>query len=512
MFEFFKKHKHKISKSMGSDNFLEESFLTGDFNIDIRTIKELFDNNDTLIIRNFENSLGKTKRFCIMYINGMVNNTIINENVIRPVQSMEITKGRHDIIDVLINKILRINDAEKTSKMSKIVEAVVSGDTVLFAEDSDQAIVLNTKGYVLRAVVEPESEKILRGPREGFTEGLLINLSMLMRRIATQDLKMKFRFFGERTKTKACICYIDGLVSQKILDELNKRLDKFSLDGALDTNYIAEIIKDSPLSPFKTIGNTERPDIVAAKLLEGRIAIFLNGTPAILTLPYLFIENFQSNEDYFVNYYYATISRIVRIVGYIITVALPAFYVAVVAYHPEMLPTPLLISIARARADVPFTTVVETFLMLFVFITLAETGIRMPVGIGNALSIVGALVIGQAAVDAKIFSAPVIIIVAFTGVTALINPRLNASILVFRILLLLLASMLGLFGMMCGAVGILIHLFNIRSFGVPFMSAISFTDFQKSKDIMIRAPWWKMILRPDFAKDKTRMKTGGNQQ
>lgn len=488
----------------------EGLILSGDFDVDISTIKELFSNNDALNVRQFKSNSGNPVKFCILNIDGMVNHETINQHIIRPVHSTEIEKGQKNIVDFLINSVLTINDVIKTPDINKITEAIVVGDTILLTEGSKDAILLNTKGFILRAVVEPDSEKILRGPREGFTEGLLVNLSMLQRRIASQDLKMKFRYFGERTKTKACICYIEGIVNQRILDELNRRLDKFNMDGALDTNYLTEIIKDAPYSPMKTIGNTERPDIVAAKLLEGRIAIFLNGSPVVLMLPYLFIENFQSNEDYYVNYYYSCLSRMVRIIAYIITLTVPSLYIAIVGYHQEMLPTPLLISLSTAREAVPFTSIMETFMMVFVFMILSETGIRMPTGIGNALSIVGALVLGQAAVDAKIISAPVIIIVALTGVTGLINPRLNASILVFRALLLLLASVLGIYGITFGLIGILLHLFKIHSFGVPFVSDLSTTDFQTNKDILIRAPWWKMILRPDFARDKRRMKGNGD--
>ncbi|MPM08904.1 Spore germination protein B1 [bioreactor metagenome] len=483
----------------------EESDLTGNFEKDVETVEELFHNNDTLVVRKMENRNGKTIKFCIMYIDGMVNSLMINQNVVFPIENAEIGP-QENALDHIFNQVILISEIEKTAKVEKILEAIVSGDTVLFVENSDNVLLLNTKGFTHRSVTEPESEKILRGPREGFTEVLLENLSMLRRRIGTQDLKMKFKILGKRTKTKACVCYIEGLVNPKILDELYRRLDKLNMDGTLDVNYISEIIKDSPLTTFKTIGDTERPDVVAARLLEGRVAVLLNGTPVAITVPYLFIENFQNNEDYYVNFYYASIQRLVRMAGFLITVYFPAFYVAVMTYHQEILPTPMLVSVSTARESVPFPTVIEVFIMIFVFMVISETGVRMPVGIGHALSIVGALVIGQAAVDAKLISAPVIIIVALTGITGLMVQKLNASIIVYRTLILLLASFTGIVGIAFGTGFLIIHLFNIRSFGVPYISELSFR-FQKNKDIFMRAPWWKMITRPDFAMDKVRMNT-----
>jgi spore germination protein KA len=260
-----------------------------------------------------------------------------------------------------------------------------------------------------------------------------VNLSMLRRKLRTTDLKMEYKTFGTRSKTKACICYLGSLVNKDVLAELNKRLESFSIDGTLDVNYISEMIRDAPISPFKTIGSTERPDVVAAKLLEGRVALFLDGTPVVLTMPIFFIESFQSDDDYYLNYYFASIGRILRIMAFFIATSIPAIYIALVDFHQEMLPTPLLISISAARQGVPFPTVVEAICMLAVFELLRESGSRMPTMMGQALSIVGSLVIGQAAVEAKIVSAPIIIIAAASGIAGLMIPRLKGAIILLRL-------------------------------------------------------------------------------
>jgi spore germination protein KA len=294
---------------------------------------------------------------------------------------------------------------------------------------------------------------------------------------------------------------MDGLASTTILADLLHRFETFEIDGVLDVNYLNELIRDAPLSPFKTIGITERPDVVVGKLLEGRIAVFLDGTPVVLTLPYLFIENFQSSEDYYLNFYYTSVSRFLRILSFLITIIVPAFYVSMVNYHPEMLPTPFIISVVAARQGVPFPVVIECFGMLVMFQLLAEAGIRMPPGIGQALSIVGALVIGQAAVEARIVGAPMVIIVAITGITGLMIPKLNGANLLLRLFLLALASMMGLYGLLFGLVMHLIHLLDLESFGVPYVSDIIARSVQKNKDLAIRLPWWKMLLRPDRITD-----------
>ncbi len=510
MFEFFNKRKSS-EKNKGEKNH-EEKLVVFSTKLEenMQKIKEIFCDDDTLVERQFTNNLNDEIKCCIFYTDGMIDNDIINDSIIFPLQTTSIHISSENLMDVLMKQVLRSNEVQKTNDLEKIIQAIIAGDTVLFAQGSSEALILNTKGYALRAVVEPESEKVIRGPREGFTEGILRNLTMLRRRIRTPNLKTKYMTFGTVTKTKACICYIEGIVNKQVLNDLYKRLNTFQIDGVLDVNYIAEIIRDSPKSLFKTIGFTERPDMIAAKLLEGRVALFLDGTPVVITVPYLFIENFQSNEDYYVTFIYSSITRLLRICSFFATITVPALYVSIVTYHQEMLPTPMLLSIATARQDVPFPTIIELFGIIIVFQILTETGIRMATGIGQALSILGALVIGQSAVEARIVSAPVIIVVALVGITGLVVPRLSGATLVIRPLLLMLAAFLGFFGFTIGMIALLIHLYNLNSFGVPFFTDILTLDDQKTKDLAIRAPWWKMLTRPEYLTgNRTRMKMDG---
>lgn len=319
---------------------------------------------------------------------------------------------------------------------------------------------------------------------------------LIRKRIKNPNLKFKLRTFGVQTKTRAFICYIEGIANPKIVEELNKRLDSIEIDGVLDTGYIEELIKDSPYSLFNTIGHTERPDVVAGKLLEGRIALVLDGTPVALTLPHIFIEFFQASEDYYENFYFASFNRLLRIISFIMTITIPAAYVALITYHQELIPTNLLLSISAARQGVPFPSIVELLGLLIVFEILRETGTRMPNYIGEALSIVGALVLGQAAVEARFVSAPMVIVVALAGITGLMTPKLEGTVIILRIAFLLMAAILGLYGITFGISLVLIHLFSIRSFGIQYMSHTSILDYKELQDVTIRAPWWHMKFRP----------------
>lgn len=484
------------------DQGVEETPFTDSLDTNIALVRELFRDVDIIVTR-FIQSAGKT-RYCIVYCQGMVDDKRINDNIIMPLLASSAPEG--PAIRAFVEKTVQIDDVETTDTAVSVVEAVSYGSTVLFADGEKSALILGTKNFVTRTISEPDNERTLQGPREGFTEALMVNLSMLRRRVRTHHLKMKLHTIGRRTHTLTCLCYIDGLVNEKILAELLRRLSKIDIDAVLDSNYIAELIKDGRYSPFRTTGHTERPDTVIARLLEGRIALIVDGSPTVLTLPYLFIENFQNAEDYYMHFAYTSFTRMIRIFGFILTVIVPGLYIAVVAYHHEMLPTQLLINVSIERQGVPLPASIEAFLMLLVFDILRETGVRMPSNIGQALSIVGALVIGQAAVDAEMVAAPMIIIVALTGITHLLVPRLSEPVIYLRYFCLLAGSTFGFYGLVLAMAAVVIHVLNLRSFGISQVSAEGRMKFQEVKDTVFRAPWPKMRLRPKkLTKDRVRM-------
>lgn len=503
----FKKRDKKImAKGIERENANQQ--LTRSLSENIETFKSIFKNDNTVVFREVENMHLNSFKACLIYIDGMINEDISNRDMIFPMMNadLELQEDECDVLDKLKNKVISASKIKKAGNIDGLLLDLFSGDTLLLVDGFDSALTVYSQGWETRALAEPDFEKIIRGPREGFTESIMVNLSLIRRKLKTQDLKFKFKEIGTRTRTKVCICYIDTLANCEILKELESRLDKIDIDGVLDSGYIQELITDSPLSPFKTIGDTERPDVVAAKLLEGRIAVVVDGTPAVLTLPHVFMEHFQSAEDYYTNYYFASINRIIRVIGLFFTTSIPAIYVALIAFHQEMIPSPLLLSISAARQGVPFPTIVEAIMLLFAFEVIREAGKRTPSTMGQSVSIVGALILGQAAVEAKIVSAPMVIVVATTGVTGILIPELNEVSIILRLILLMLAAFMGLYGYIFGIIGLLIYLFSMRSFGVPYMLEYGSINPVDLKDTFIRAPWWYMAERPKRIASKINIK------
>lgn len=479
----------------------------------IALFKDIFKNDETLIVREFQNKTLMTAKCCIIYIDGMVNTEIVNENIIEPVLRTDLSKDieSNNLLEELKSKVIVSNNVTIETEINKILNSIIYGDTLFLLEGYNKALIISSKGWQSRSINEPESSKVVRGPREGFTESIIVNLSLVRRKIKDSNLKFKFREIGERTHTKTCICYIEGLALEGILSELEQRLDKINIDGIIDSGYIQELIKDAPYTPFETVGSSERPDVIAAKLLEGRIALFVDGSPFVLTVPYLVVENFQSNEDYYNNYIFATMNRLIRGITAVTSAAIPAIYLSIISFHQEMLPTPLLLNIAISKKDVPIPTSVSLFLMLFIFDILRELGVRMPAPIGQAVNIIGTLVLGQAAVEARLVSAPVVIITALTGLTTLINMNFIGATIIWRNLLLLGASFLGIYGFFLVIIVLYMNLMSIRSFGVPYMMNVTRVKNKDGNDAWIRAPWWTMTLRPKIIAAKNIVRQSSRQ-
>lgn len=463
--------------------------------------KEIFKDDNTVIIRMFENKKHPDIKYLGISVNGMVKTNSIYQSITAPLINMDFDDDG-DKIGHMADSMITSLDIKIRENIDDIVTDILYGDTAVLVSGSNRAITVETKGFSTRSISEPDSERSLKGSKEGFTEALIINTSMIRRRLLTSDLKFQFFRLGTRSNTLVCVAYMQSLVDKKMLTEFLRRVKSIKTDGVLDSNYIDEQIKDRKYSPFKTCGSTEKPDIVAANLLEGRVALLVDGTPIVLTAPYLFIENFQSPDDYYLNFWFASIGRIIRIIGFLLTISLPSIYLALVTYHSEMLPNSFLTAIAQSSKGVPFPTFLECMIMLFVFEFLRETGVRMPSKIGQALSIVGGLVVGQAAVEAKIVSAPMVIVVAFTGITGLCVPKLSGASIIIRTLALFCTALLGFYGFFMFMILVMIHLLSIHSFGYEYIN-MSF-KFQNIKDIYFRAPHGKMITRPQFARDKIR--------
>ena len=484
--------------------------FSGSIDKNISLLTSILSGDDTVVYRNFDIKTKPSVKCCIVFIEELTSNKVLNDDVLRPLMRIREDVAKKELPDFMLKNIIHSYIIKKGTDIDELIGSILCGDSVLLIDGIKEALIIRSRGWQSRQVSEPVSENVVRGPREGFTESIKINMSLIRRRLKNPGLKFEFMTVGTKTQTEITICYLEGCANDKILSELRTRLNGIKIDGILESGYIEELIKDNPISPFKTIGNTERPDTVVGKLLEGRIAVICDGTPFVLTLPFIFLEHFQSSEDYYNSYIYGSFNRLIRILGFFLTTSIPALYVGLVAFHQEMIPTPLFFSIIAAREGVPFPTPLEALMMLFIFEVIREAGIRMPSAIGQAVSIVGALVLGEAAVTARVISAPIVIVIALAGINSLLLPKMLGPLVIMRVILLLLSSVLGVYGYIFGIIFFFIHLMSIESFGTPYMSNINSISKYEIQDSALRAPWWYTYYKPVFVSDKSRdPKKGG---
>lgn len=481
----------------------ENTYLTGDISEDTEYLKGVFINDDILRVRKI--ALGGTNQICVLlYLDGMASGTKLDDSVVRSVVTYN-AKSNLTASEFAKN-VLYSSEVECKEKVSDMIRAMLYGDTVMLIEYSKSALLINTKGWRTRGISEPDDERILEGPREGFDEAALLNVAMIRRKLLTPDFCVNMLRVGRRTETVVFICYIGGLVDKKALNTVKQRIEKIDIDGVLDSNYISELICDKKFTLFKTAGSTERPDIVAARLLEGRIAVVVDGTPVVLTIPYLFSENFQSDEDYYLNFFISSVNRLLRYLCFFISIAVPGLFIALTNFHLQLLPTNFAITVSRLRGGVPMPSVIECLILILVFEILKETGVRMPQSLGHALSIVGGLVVGQAAVDASIVSAPMLIAVALSGIAGLMIPRLKSAVFYLRIINVIACSLLGLYGFLIFMFFTLAEILSVSSYGVDYTASLNNPTLQNLKDTVVRFSFKDMINRPIFNRNIKRQR------
>ena len=486
----------------------DEPVVFSDIEKNFKYISDLFENDPMIISRRFF-AFRNNVKCAAFFLDGMSNTDAVSEQFIKPLMTYPEDFPKAFAAEKTLEKAIYGGDISTENKFSEIVTAVLSGDTVIFIDGTENALVADTKNYSRRSVEEPYTEKALKGPREGFVEDIMVNLSLLRRKLRTPDLKVRFFSFGRRSNTKTAVCYLASVVNKKALSLLYERLENIDIDAVLDSNYLEEFISDSPLSSFRTVGDTERPDTAAAKIAEGRIAVIVNGCPSVITVPYLAVESFQTADDYYTSSFYASFMRILRIVCYFMAVSLPGLFVALIAFHSYMLPTELVMSFISARQEVPFPSIIECSALLFAFEILRETALRVPESIGQPLSIVGALVLGDAAISARYTSAPMLIAVAVSCLAGLMVQNTKNSILFYRLLFLAFSSVLGAYGFLLALFIMTAHLFSLKSFGTDYFSYSPFSTPLKNKDYIVRAPWWAMVTFPeDITAQKYRQKAG----
>lgn len=512
--DIVKKKKQKVyDKILEEDSqALDEHQLTGNLADNEAFLRSVFKGCTDVVIRPF--TVLKTVKAIAVYVEGLTDTKLLDEQVLKQLMQSEtaLVESRNTV-DFIQQQIISVGKLKTINSLKDVVKSVLEGSTVLLVDGEVTILSLGISGGERRSISEPVTEVVIRGPREGFTEDLNTNISLLRRRLRTPRLKMESFMIGEISQTKVTMAYVQGIAVDQILNEVRSRIGRIKIDSVMESSYIEEFIEDAPFSIFPQVQNTERPDVVAASLLEGKIAILCDNTPFTLLVPVVFWGEIHSNEDYYEHFTMSTFLRIIRLIFIFIALIAPSFYVAITTFHQQMIPSKLLMSIIDNREPTPFPAVIEALIMEITFEALREAGIRLPKPVGQAVSIVGALVIGQAAVEAGLISAPMVIVVAVTGIASFTIPRYNFSfaVRVLRFPLIFLAGSFGMFGVTLGVIGIFTHLVNLRSFGVPYFSPVAPLNIKRLKDVFVRAPMWSMNLRPNLTsnnQNKVRVPAG----
>ncbi|WP_019421256.1 spore germination protein [Paenibacillus sp. OSY-SE] len=477
----------------------------------LQHIQETVGNSTDIIIR--EVPIGKTgeQKIAVIYTDGLADSKVvidfIMETLMLDVKQLDMSEtaiSAPNIVQILKDYVITVGEIKEVADFESLFNSILSGDTFILLDGYATGLAVGTQGWKDRGVSEPSSESVVRGPREAFSETLRTNTALLRRKIKSPNLWLETKQIGQVTKTNVAVMYIKGIVDDKVVKEVHARLDRIDTDGILESGYIEEFIQDETYTPFPTIYNSERPDVIAAELLEGKVAILVDGTPFVLVVPALFVSFLHSAEDYYFRADISSLVRILRYIGIFIALLGPSLYVAITTFHQEMLPTQLLISLAAQREGVPFPAFIEAVMMEVTFEILREAGLRMPRMIGPAVSIVGTLVIGQAAVEAGIISAAMVIVVSTTAICSFVFPSysMSNSIRMLRFPLMILAASFGLFGIIIGLIAIVLHLSSLRSFGVPYMSPFAPLIPTDQKDAIFRLPQWALLSRPRLISKK----------
>jgi spore germination protein len=476
--------------------------ITPNVEENIGYLKELLKGVSDIVYREFKISDWKAE---IVYIDGMADKTLINNFVL---ESVMLKCDRVENVMQIKDQILTVSDVKEKLKLSEAVNSMLSGDTLMFVEGIPAVIVIATRSWPARGVSEPSGETVIRGGRDGFTETIRFNTALIRRRIRDTRLKIEAKSVGERSKSDVAIMYIEDIVNKDVLKKVLDRIDKINIDAVLDSGYVQQLIEDDKWSPFPQLQSTERPDVVSGALYEGKVAVLVDNSPFAIIAPATLSSLFQTPDDYYQRWMSASMMRIIRLAAIFTALVLPAIYVAVTSFHTAIIPTKLAYSIAASREGVPFPAFVETIIMEIALAFLIEAVVRLPKAIGSTIGIVGGLIIGQAAVSAGIVSPIMIIIVSVTAIASFITPNyeVSSAFRISRFLLIIFASIVGLYGIALGLILILIHLVKLKSFGIPYLSPMVHPHKKDLKDMFIRVPLDDYDVRPEFMEPEDKIR------
>ncbi|MGO0123339.1 spore germination protein [Desulfothermobacter acidiphilus] len=479
---------------------LYQARISSSLEENLTLVKRIMEGNEDFEERLFYLGSGN-KRALLIFLANMVERAQLNRQILENLM-FRVPESRKIDLNLLREHVLTVAEICELQNFWDVFSCLAEGCAILFVEGESRALGLDVRGYERRAIEEPVTESTVRGPRDGFVEDVEENVMLIRRRLRTPNLVMEKVVVGRLTQSAVIVSYIKGLANPALVAEVKKRIAHIDMDAVYGFRYVEEMIVDNPYTFFPQAVCTERPDRVCGALTEGRVAILVDTTPFALIIPASLPMFLQTPEDYYHITGVSTAIRWLRYLAFIFSVVGSPLYVAISNYHPDMIPARLLFSLAAAREGVPLPAFLEAFMMEVAFELLREAGIRLPRQVGQAVSIVGALIIGEAAVRAGLVSPLMVIVVAATGIASFTVPSYEAGVpmRLLRFPLLFLAAVLGLFGVTVGLLAILIHLAGLRSFGLPYLSPLAPLKFYELRDVLVRAPFWAMDVRPGTSK------------
>ncbi len=435
----------------------------------------------------------------LVFINDLVNKDTLGELILRPISFCKENPSEKTLFEMFLSP-----EKKQIFEIESLIDDLLLGNTILLCDGMNFGLSFGLKHFEKRAITEPPTSTVIKGPREGFVESLSVNISMMRRKLKSSKLIFENLSVGEYSQTPISICYIKGIARKRLIEQVKKRLNKIEIDAVLDSSYISKFLSEHKFSLFKQIGNTEKPDILAGKILEGRVAIFVDGSPIALTVPYLLIEDFQSASDYYNSSYSATVARYIRVISVAIALLLPALFVSAELFHLQLIPLSFLLTIVNSIKGIPLSPSYEMFFTLLIFEILNEASVRMPKYVGMVVSIVGGLVLGETAVNAGIISAPTLMIVALSGICLYTVPELEQTFSVLRIVFLIIAGTFGAYGILIFIALLTTYLISFESYSTPLLAPFSPLILKDMKDGIYKGFLQEFEYRPKSLRNKNK--------
>ena len=476
-----------------------------DFDLNSTRLINRFKNDATFQARKVVNVYQPQLPIMVFYFDSMVNGDRLNRDVIAALRREKICEGDEALSKRVARSMLYAGTQTFSNEFHTAEVQIASGDCVVMVGDCPEVVILDLKGFASRSVEQPDGEISIAGPHEGFNENIINALGLIKKRLCSPHLRAEFIKLGKQSHTAIGLLYMENIAKKETVNLIREKIQQISIDSVWDANILSEMLLGDHTMLFPIVGKTQRPDVAAAKLCEGRVILLINGSPTVLTVPYVFTENFQTADDYYTVRPYGNVGRVLRLIGFFLSFLVPGVFVSLILHHPQMLPGELMYSVAAAGRGVPMGSLPEILLLTLVFEILRETGARLPSAIGLALNVVGALVLGQAAVEAGFVSAPMVIVIAFSGTVGLMVGRLRGTVFFLRLGFIAAGALFGLFGIGALFLCLWCYLHSMQSFGIPYMYTFSPFYSLMHQDVFARAKIPFMNFRPSkFTKNRKR--------